>query len=280
MAVAVSQWPRRRVAAQVRPHIAACVLGRPHTPAPPRHPSAPPAPPPSLTASYPRSPRSPSHLPAQQPAHNPTAPPRERRTIPTMPATQRTAAQSSHRAHEPGPHGCFWPWRSGERAEKPTKANTRVHTRTAPPRRAPLPAPPVHADAPCSPFHPPALPQPPPPVSTVDPSFLPLGPHTRSLLTVHQMSAGQQIRGSGWQWRVGTGEQSSRLMLGWGVVAEGVQDGRKCRSSMAACLHGCKCQRDRRDRLRSWNLPARLVVSLCVLAAHVRRACLLCVSDV
>ena len=92
MAVAVSRWPRRRVAAQVRPHIAACVLGRPHTPAPPRHPSAPPAPPPSLTASYPRSPRSPSHLPAQQPAHNPTAPPRERRTIPTMPATQRTAA--------------------------------------------------------------------------------------------------------------------------------------------------------------------------------------------
>jgi hypothetical protein len=159
-----------------------------------------------------------------------------------MPATQRTAAQSPHRAHEPGPHGCFWPWRSGERAEKPTKANTRVHTRTAPPRRAPLPAPPVHADAPCSPFHPPALPQPPPPVSTVDPSFLPLGPHTRSLLTVHQMSAGQQIRGSGWQWRVGTGEQSSRLMLGWGVVAEGVQDGRKCRIPMAACLHGRKCQ--------------------------------------
>jgi len=226
------------VAAQVRPHIAACVLGRPHTPAPPRHPSAPPAPPPSLTASYPRSPRSPSHLPAQQPAHNPTAPPRERRTIPTMPATQRTAAQSSHRAHEPGPHGCFWPWRSGERAEKPTKANTRVHTRTAPPRRAPLPAPPVHADAPCSPFHPPALPQPPPPVSTVDPSFLPLGPHTRSLLTVHQMSAGQQIRG---QWRVGTGGQVSRL-LGWGVAAEGVQDGRKCRIPMAACLHGRKCQ--------------------------------------
>ena len=55
---------------------------------------------------------------------------------------------------------------------------TRVHARTAPPRRAPLPAPPVHADAPCSPFHPPALPQPPPPVSTVDPSFMGL----RSLL--------------------------------------------------------------------------------------------------
>jgi hypothetical protein len=47
MAVAVSRWPRRRVAAQVRPHIAVCVLGRPHTPEPPRHPSAPPAPPPS-----------------------------------------------------------------------------------------------------------------------------------------------------------------------------------------------------------------------------------------
>ena len=111
-------------------------------------------------------------------AHDPTAPPRERRTIPTMPAAQRTATQPPHRAHEPGPRGCLWPWRSGGRAEKPTKANTRVHARTAPPRRAPLPAPPVHADAPCSPFHPPALPQPPPPVSTVDPSFMGL----RSLL--------------------------------------------------------------------------------------------------
>ena len=52
------------------------------------------------------------------------------------------------------------------------------------------------------------------------------------------MSAGEQIRG---QWRVGTGGQVSRL-LGWGVAAEGVQDGRKCRIPMAACLHGRKCQ--------------------------------------
>ena len=52
------------------------------------------------------------------------------------------------------------------------------------------------------------------------------------------MSAGQQIRG---QWRVGTGGQVSRL-LGWGVAADGVQDGRKCRIPMAACLHGRKCQ--------------------------------------
>ena len=68
------------------------------------------------------------------------------------------------------------------------------------------------------------------------------GPTRAPFLPVHLMSAGQQIRGSGWQWRVGTGGQISRLMLGWGVVAEGVQDGRKCRSSMAACLHGRKCQ--------------------------------------
>ena len=52
------------------------------------------------------------------------------------------------------------------------------------------------------------------------------------------LTAGQQIRG---QWRVGTGGQVSRL-LGWGVAAEGVQDGRKCRIPMAACLHGRKCQ--------------------------------------
>ena len=36
---------------------------------------------------------------------------------------------------------------------------------------------------------------------------------------LHQMSADQQIRVSGWQWRVGTGGQISRL-LGWGVAAE------------------------------------------------------------
>ena len=58
---------------------------------------------------------------------------------------------------------------------------------------------------------------------------------------LHQMSADQQIRGSGWQGRVGTGGQISRL-LGWGVAAEGVQEGRKCRIPMAACLHGRKCQ--------------------------------------
>ena len=74
------------------------------------------------------------------------------------------------------------------------------------------------------------------------PLFCLSGPTRAPFLPVHQMSAGQQIRGSGWQWRVGTGGQISRLMLGWGVVAEGVQDGRKCRSSMAACLHGRKCQ--------------------------------------
>ena len=73
------------------------------------------------------------------------------------------------------------------------------------------------------------------------PLFCLSGPTRAPFLPVHQMSAGQQIRGSGWQWRVGTGGQIRRL-LGWGVAAEGVQDGRKCRIPMAACLHGRKCQ--------------------------------------
>jgi hypothetical protein len=151
-------------------------------PAPPRRPSAPPAPPPSFTASLPRSPRSSSHSPAQQPAHNPTAPPRERRTIHTIPAAQRTATLSPRRAQEPSPHSCFWPWRSEEGAREAKMANSWVHARTAPPRRAPLPAPPVHADAPCSPFHPPAPPQPPPPAPTVGPSFMGLRSPALSLL--------------------------------------------------------------------------------------------------
>jgi len=61
-------------------------------------------------------------------------------------------------------------------------------------------------------------------------------------LPVHQMSAGQQIRWPGWQWRVGTGGHISRLGLGWGVATEGVHDGRKCWFSMAARLHGRKCR--------------------------------------
>ena len=149
------------------------------TPAPPRRPSAPPAPPPSSTASLPRSPRSSSHPPAQQPAHNPTTPPREHRTIHSIPAALTHCHASPRGAQEPSPHGCFWPWRSEEGAREAKMANSCVHARTAPPRRAPLPAPPVHADAPCSPFHPPAPPQPPPPAPTAGPSFMGL----RSLLT-------------------------------------------------------------------------------------------------
>ena len=194
MAVAVSRWPRRRVAAQVRPHIAACVLGRPHTPAPPRHPSAPPAPPPSLTASYPRSPRSPSHLPAQQPAHNPTAPPRERRTIPTMPAAQRTATQPPHRAHEPGPRGCLWPWRSGGRAEKPTKANSRECMRALPLLAGrPSPHLPSTQMLRARPFIRQRCPSP----RLLSPQLTPLLWASAPFLPAHQMSAGQQIRGSG-----------------------------------------------------------------------------------
>ena len=142
------------------------------TPAPPRRPSAPPAPPPSSTASLPRSPRSSSHPPAQQPAHNPTTPPREHRTIHSIPAALTHCHASPRGAQEPSPHGCFWPWRSEEGAREAKMANSCVHARTAPPRRAPLPAPPVHADAPCSPFHPPAPPQPPPPAPTAGPSFM------------------------------------------------------------------------------------------------------------
>ena len=142
------------------------------TPAFPRRPSAPPAPPPSSTASLPRSPRSSSHPPAQQPAHNPTTPPREHRTIHSIPAALTHCHASPRGAQEPSPHGCFWPWRSEEGAREAKMANSCVHARTAPPRRAPLPAPPVHADAPCSPFHPPAPPQPPPPAPTAGPSFM------------------------------------------------------------------------------------------------------------
>ena len=77
-----------------------------------------------------------------------------------------------------------------------------------------------------------ATPAPPCPAHA-DPSLLPLGPHTRApLLPVLQMSAGQQIRG---QWRVGTGGQISRLMLGLGVVASA-----DCYVLLSLC--GRKCQ--------------------------------------
>ena len=83
------------------------------------------------------------------------------------------------------------------------------------------------------------------------PLFCLSGPTRAPFSPVHQMSAGQQIRGSGWQWRVGTGGQSSRLMLGWAVVAEGVQDGRKCRSQLV-CMAASA---------RTWLLFVLVVVS-------------------
>ena len=84
------------------------------------------------------------------------------------------------------------------------------------------------------------------------PLFCLSGPTRAPFSPVHQMSAGQQIRGSVWQWRVGTGGQSSRLMLGWAVVAEGVQDGRKCRSQLV-CMAASA---------RTWLLFVHVVVSV------------------
>ena len=84
------------------------------------------------------------------------------------------------------------------------------------------------------------------------PLFCLSGPTRAPFSPVHQMSAGQQIRGSGWQWRVGTGGQSSNLMLGWAVVAEGVQDGRKCRSQLVCMAASAK----------TWLLFVRVVVSV------------------
>ena len=83
------------------------------------------------------------------------------------------------------------------------------------------------------------------------PLFCLSGPTRAPFSPVHQMLAGQQIRVSVWQWRLGTGGQSSRLMLGWAVVAEGVQDGRKCRSQLV-----CKAA-----SARTWLLFVLVVVS-------------------
>ena len=92
----------------------------------------------------------------------------------------------------------------------------------APSRRRAAWAPPKLADAFCSPTHPLTPPQPRPVPHMPTPLFCLSGPTRAPFSPVHQMSAGQQIRESGWQWRVGTGGQVSRL-LGWGVAAEGVR---------------------------------------------------------
>ena len=119
----------------------------------------------------------PSHQ--NQPTHNPTAPPREPRTIPAMPAAQRAATHSLPTGPtSPALMAALGP---GGARERPRSQNSQ-HARTTSPRRAPLPAPPVHADALCSPFHPPAPPQPPPPVLAVGPSFVGLRSPALSLL--------------------------------------------------------------------------------------------------